>query len=140
MSKNMQNETQNKINENDELPKPVIETERNEVQENKEENDKSESCNENRQNTTVNNNHSDENEKPALRVLKKIGKGIYNVLYATGGFFSELFGITTPRYAYALREYERMQRLEREREMEANGENEKDLEQPDVEDIKEENA
>lgn len=140
MSKNMQNETQNKINENDELPKPIIETERNEVQENKEENDKRESCNENRQNTTVNNNHSDENEKPALRVLKKIGKGIYNVLYATGGFFSELFGITTPRYAYALREYERMQRLEREREMEANGENEKDLEQPDVEDIKEENA
>ena len=140
MSKNMQNETQNKINENDELPKPIIETERNEVQENKEENDKRESCNENRQNTTVNNNHSDENEKPALRVLKKIGKGIYNVLYATGGFFSELFGITTPRYAYALREYERMQRLEREREMEANSENEKDLEQPDVEDIKEENA
>ena len=136
----MQNETQNKINENDELPKPIIETERNEVQENKEENDKRESCNENRQNTTANNNHSDENEKPALRVLKKIGKGIYNVLYATGGFFSELFGITTPRYAYALREYERMQRLEREREMEANGENEKDLEQPDVEDIKEENA
>ena len=57
-------------------------------------------------------------ENKALTVLKNMGRGIYNGLYAAGGFFSELFGITTPRYAYALREYERRQERIRQQERE----------------------
>jgi hypothetical protein len=53
------------------------------------------------------------------RWAKAAGIGIYNVMYATGGFLSELFGITRPRYAWVLREYEERQRRLREQEIEA---------------------
>lgn len=52
---------------------------------------------------------------------KAVATGIYRVLYSAGGFLSELFGITTPRYAYVLREYDEMQRRQRLREMELAG-------------------
>lgn len=54
-----------------------------------------------------------------VRWGKWLGRSIYNILYETGGFFSELFGITTPKYGYIVREYEERQRRAREDEIEA---------------------
>jgi len=51
-----------------------------------------------------------------------IGNGIYTVLYETGGFLADFFGITRPRYEYALREYYERQREAELQERMKNGE------------------
>lgn len=54
------------------------------------------------------------NENILWRGTKYIAHGIYKVAYNMGGFLSDLFGITTPRYGYYLRlHYE----MERQRQM-----------------------
>lgn len=59
-------------------------------------------------------------EQPQGNILwrwtKAIGVGIYYAAYNTGGFFAELFGITTPRYDYVLREYRERERRRAEEE------------------------
>lgn len=62
-----------------------------------------------------------EGENVVFKYAKKIGYKLYRVMYATGGFFSDLFGITRPRYEYALIEYERRRQEEAERERELAG-------------------
>ena len=54
--------------------------------------------------------------------LSYIGGGIYSVLYETGGFFADFFGITRPRYEYALRDHYENQREEYIQEKIRNGE------------------
>lgn len=44
------------------------------------------------------------------RGVKFVGVGLYHIAYAAGEFLADLFGITRPRYAYALREYEERER------------------------------
>lgn len=58
-------------------------------------------------------------ENQLVKFGKWLGSSIYNILYETGGFFADLFGITTPKYGYIIREYEARQREAREQEMAA---------------------
>ena len=44
------------------------------------------------------------------RSVKFVGVGLYHIAYSAGEFLADLFGITRPRYAYALREYEERER------------------------------
>ena len=73
-------------------------------------------------------------ENGFVRCAKSVGMGIYKAMYCAGGFLADLFGITTPRYAYELHEYQRIQERNRQRELEreneANGETTGDLESP----------
>lgn len=59
-----------------------------------------------------------EDTSPAVwRWTKALGKGIYHIAYKAGEFLADLFGITTPRYYYVIREYERiMERRQAEAE------------------------
>lgn len=69
-----------------------------------------------------------------VRFMKSAGNAVYNAMYNAGGFLADLFGITTPRYAYAIHEYEkyqeRLRQRQLERENEANGEELDDVENP----------
>jgi hypothetical protein len=44
------------------------------------------------------------------RWTKALAYGLYSAAYVSGGFFADLFGITTPRYDYVLREWREQQR------------------------------
>ena len=56
-----------------------------------------------------------------IRFFKYLGHKIYRGMYCTGGFFADLFGITSPRYGYIIREYEQRMREQREQERAAAG-------------------
>lgn len=53
----------------------------------------------------------EQHENVIWHAIKWLGWGIYKVAYHSGEFLADLFGITTPRYQYALTEY-----YERERQ------------------------
>ena len=78
-----------------------------------------------------------------VRCAKSMGVAVYNAMYNAGGFLADLFGITTPRYAYAIHEYEKHQERVRQRQLELeselNGEDSNDVEKP-LQNLETENA
>ena len=56
-----------------------------------------------------------------LSFFKRVAYTIYRGMYCTGGFLADLFGITTPRYDYVIREYEQRMREQREADRIAGG-------------------
>lgn len=75
-----------------------------------------------------------QSQNALVRFMKSAGSAVYNAMYNAGGFLADLFGITTPRYAYAIHEYEKYQERLRQRQLEkeneANGEELDDVENP----------
>ena len=65
---------------------------------------------------------TEQSENVVWKYTKMAAIGVYHVLYNLGGFFADLFGITSPRYPEVVDEYNRIQRERQLREMEANGE------------------
>ncbi|KAH0785848.1 hypothetical protein GPJ56_010248 [Histomonas meleagridis] len=75
------------------------------------------------QEQNTNTEQTEQNENVIWKYTKMAAVGVYHVLYNVGGFFADLFGITSPRYPEIVYEYNRIQRERQLREMEANGEN-----------------
>ena len=89
----------------------------------------------------INENNAENNEEEApkgniiWRGVKFVGYGLYKIAYSAGEFLADLFGITRPRYEFALNEYYDRERARILRERMERGEvdeNGNEIEQPNT--------